>query len=488
MILLHKSFSFNGVRKNNVFILKGKRLPVLAPKVRNLLEVPKRPGALLMNTTTKIREIELPIGIKDFDDDLSLLKLKEELAIWLTTDEPAPLTLDEEPGRTYFALFDGIDDIEKINTKFATTSIRFICLDPFKYSDEKTRSVKSRNFPSVNYVENLGNLDTYPKVKLNVKKDLHFFSLITPDDYFQIGADIAVGKIPFEREELVFNDSMASMTGWGQAGYVDNGYLAGEIRSDGSSLYPHLYGDAIYPVEWQGPSVKKGIGEALQDFKMEAMVELLNKGNKTGMLEIYLLNSSNQTVAKIGIEDYYQTIEMIRGKVRIGEVEDDNWILSTDVDAWNNFKGILRIERVKSKWQAYFSTINKDGVHTFPLGSKGNISYYDKESLYNDPVTQVQIAFRIYPGSLRADMKVSDLKIYKIQEPLTKDDIPIIAKSGDVIEIDHYNNTIKKNGELLLGLKDFRSNFFALKPGKNPVFMLPSNAGDATITYRERYL
>jgi predicted phage tail component-like protein len=486
-----RSFTFNGERKNNIFILKGKKFPVLAPKSHQLLEVPKRPGALLMSTSTKIREIELPIAIKN-ENSVPFPKLKEEIAQWLSgTEEPSPLILDEDPDRTYFALLDNIEPLEEINKTIATTIIRFICPDPYKYSGEKSIYMPSKSSPSVYDIENLGNLDTHPVVKVNVKKDLHFFSLITDDDYFQIGADIPVDKNSFNTNELILNDSMSSMTGWGQAGYVDNGYLAGEIRSDGSGLYPHLFGDGIFPAKWQGPSMKKSIGSPLQDFRMDVMVELFNKGYKTGMLEVYLLNSSNQTVAKIGIEDYFQTIEKIRAKVRIGAVEDDNWILSQGADKddyWNNFKGILRLSRIGKHWTAYISTINSKGMHTYPLGSKGNIGYFDTEGLYQDPVTQVQIAFRMYPGTTRAEMKVNDLKIFKITKPPSIDDIPIFAKQGDVLEIDHYQNTIKKNGELLLGYKDFRSNFFTLKTGKNPITMLPSDAGDVTLSFRERYL
>jgi predicted phage tail component-like protein len=488
---LNKSFSFNGIRKNNIFTLRGKKLPVMAPRSHQLLEIPKRPGALLTNTTTKIREIELPIAIKGFNDDSSFSKVKEELIKWLTTDKPAPLILDEEPGRTYFALFDGIDVPEKINTRFATTVIRFICPDPYKYSDEKEILMKSSNSSKVYNIENLGSIETFPKVRLNVKKKINFFALIAPDDYFQIGEDGEVDVPKVEPTELILHDPMTSLTGWSQAAFLDNGYISGNIKSDGAAFIPEAYGTIIDPPLWQGPSLKKSIGGALTNFRMEALVELQNSGSKTGMLEIYLLDSSNRTVGKIGIEDRFAVSEEIRAKARIGETDSGEWIASeapNKVDYWKDFSGVLRIERYQNRWTVYFSPIDSNGNHVHPMGSDGRLTYFDSLGEFNSPITQVQVAFRIYPATTRAPMKVNDLKVWKLNPPSSESrEVPYIADAGDVIEIDHYEDTIKKNGEIILGLKDFRSNFFPLKAGGNPITVLPSDVGDVTVSFRERY-
>jgi predicted phage tail component-like protein len=483
------SFSFNKEKKDYIEILRDEAVPLIAPISYELIDIPKRPGAILASKRTGIREISLPVIIRKSENQ-PFDKQKEEIANWLITDEEKELVLDGEIDRTYFALLKDIAQIREY-TNMALTTITFICPVPYKYSNEKSIFIPSRDNNSIYSVENLGSVKTFPSIKLNVKKDLHYFSLITGDDYFQIGEDISVEDEPVDTNALVFHDRMESMAGWGQATFVDHGYLSGEVASDGASLYPRLFGEAIYPVKWQGPAVKKSIGKAVGDFRLEALVDLMNGGSKTGNLEIYLLDSSNRTVAKIGVDDPYKTMDKVRAKARIGEV-DTGKIIALDwakkPEYWNDYKGILRIERINKRWVVYFSTINSKGVHTFPLGSTGHLSYYDNFNEYNNPITQVQVAFRVYPGTKNAGMKVNDLKIYEITPPPSSESVSYIAKAGDTIEIDHFKNTVKKNGELLLGLKDFRSNFFPLQPGRNSITVLPSDAGDVTMTFRERYL
>jgi predicted phage tail component-like protein len=490
VIHLVRSFSFNGTRNDDVIILKGKDLPAASPRQHNMLNIPKRPGALLMSTSTNTRWITLPIAIKV--DGRSFSKAKEELSEWLTTDEPCPLVLDEDPERTYFALLDSIGKVEEYGREYAVTSIDFVCLDPYKYSDEKTISIPYNTTSMVVNIDNLGHAETFPKVTVNVKKKINFFAFIEQNDYFQIGQDGEVDVPKVDPSEIIMNDSMTSLTGWGQAAFLDNGYISGNIASDGKSFFPETYGTIIDPPLWQGPSLKKSIGQALTDFRMEALVELQNSGSKTGMLEIYLLDSSNRTVAKIGIEDRFAVSEEIRAKARIGETDEGKWIASdapNKTDYWKDFNGLIRIERYMNRWTAYFTIVDKNGNHIHQMGSDGRLTYYDSYNEYSSNVTQVQVAFRIYPGTTRAPMKVNEIKVWKLNPPSeVNKEVPYIADVGDVIEIDHLQNTIKKNGEIVFGLKDFRSNFFPLKPGRNVMSILPSDAGDVTISFRERYL
>jgi predicted phage tail component-like protein len=484
------SFSFNKERKDYIEILRDEDIPLIAPISYEWIDIPKRPGALLASKRTEIREITLPVLIRKSEYQ-PFSKQKEEIANWLVTDVEKELVLDDEANRTYFALLKGIAQIREYSN-VALTTITFICPDPYKYSGEKEISMRSSSNSKVYNIENLGNIETFPKVKLNVKKKINFFALIAPDDYFQIGEDGEVDVPKVEPTELIFHDPMTSLTGWSQAAFLDNGYISGNIKSDGASFVPEAYGTIIDPPLWQGPSLKKSIGGALTNFRMEALVELQNSGSKTGMLEIYLLDSSNRTVGKIGIEDRFAVSEEIRAKARIGETDSGEWIASeapNKVGYWKDFSGVLRIERYQNRWTVYFSPIDSNGNHVHPMGSDGRLTYFDSLGEFNSPVTQIQVAFRIYPSTTRAPMKVNDLKVWKLNPPSSESrEVPYIADAGDVIEIDHYEDTIKKNGEIILGLKDFRSNFFPLKAGGNPITVLPSDAGDVTVSFRERYL
>ncbi|WP_370221987.1 distal tail protein Dit [Cytobacillus sp.] len=485
--MLKNGFTFNGERKPFVMTISKKRT-YWPPVQRSLLDIPKVPGARLMHSKIGVRQIAVDVEVEGANQE-SLRKRAEELARWLITDEPAPLIFDDERDRTYFAIVEGEFDPTELAMRGYGT-IQFICPDPYKYADLKPIKLYPSSSPTIQNVEVLGNIETYPVTRVEVQKKLNFFALVTGDDYLQIGEDAEVDQTIIDPETLVFSDSMAATSGWGQATYVDNGYIAGTIASDGSSFYPETFGTVIQPPQWQGPSVKKSIGKSLSDFRAEALVELQNKGNRTGMLEIYFLGSSNQTVAKIGIQDRHAITENVIASARIGDSDTGKWIATEEArnpEWWTNFKGVLRIERKEKRWTVYFSPIDSKGNHTYPRGSDGSLTYFDAIEEFDEPITQIQVAFRIYPNTTKADMKISDLKIWELnQKPATY--IINIANPGDILEFDHYKNTIKKNGELLLGLKDFASNFFALKPGKNPVSFLPSDAGIVTISFRERYL
>jgi hypothetical protein len=303
----------------------------------------------------------------------------------------------------------------------------------------------------------------------------------------RIGEPVAVDETPFVKEELILNDSMSSLTGWGPATYVDNGYVAGTIASDGQGFYPSSFGSVISPPMWQGPSMKKSLSESLQDFRLEALVELKNLTGQTGMIEIYLLDAANNVVGKIGIEDRYSARYETIAKARAGDI-NGKWIANEtakESEWWQDFNGILRMERIGNLWTVYFAVI-KDGKHIHPRGSDGSLYILDVDNQFMSLVSQVQVSFRIYPNTTAVPMRVNNLKVYKINNP-AENQIPYIAQAGDVIEIDHKSNSIQINGEDRKDLKDFGASFFALKKGGNLISYSPFSAVDLSIEWRERY-
>ena len=103
---------------------------------------------------------------------------------------------------------------------------------------------------------------------------------------------------------------MGSLAGWSQAEYVDNGHIAGQIGIlGGYAFYPELVGMTVEEGKWQGPSMKKSLNEPIQDFKMEALIELRNgeaEPGETGMIEIYLLDAVGNVVGKVGSRGLFE--------------------------------------------------------------------------------------------------------------------------------------------------------------------------------------
>ncbi|WP_175613790.1 distal tail protein Dit, partial [Bacillus cereus] len=79
------SFTFKNIKKDYIQMLVGRKRPAWATVKRRLVRVPHRAGALLLNTETEVRRIDVPLVIKAKKDMADLQKLKEDFADWLYT-------------------------------------------------------------------------------------------------------------------------------------------------------------------------------------------------------------------------------------------------------------------------------------------------------------------------------------------------------------------------------------------------------------------
>ncbi|WP_427036650.1 distal tail protein Dit [Cytobacillus pseudoceanisediminis] len=132
---LNNGFTFDGVRKDYVMTI-GKKRTYWAPIRRDFITVPNRPGALLKDTTTDVRTVEVDIEISAISAE-ELRKNSEDLADWLLTDDAKELIFDDEPDRVYFAVVDGsFSPSEIVSHGYGT--ITFVCPDPYKYGAEET--------------------------------------------------------------------------------------------------------------------------------------------------------------------------------------------------------------------------------------------------------------------------------------------------------------------------------------------------------------
>ena len=481
------SFSFNGVKKDYVIAERGKRRSAFAPITRNLLRVPNMPGAYLQGTETEVRVISQPIVINGADR-FEVRKLEEDLAAWLITNEPKELIFDDEPDRVYFAIVQGDLSIEDV-VRFGRGEIEFVCIDPYKYKGNIETAFFYTN-PSL--ITNEGTVETYPIFRANVLTPLTNLDIISGEEYMRVGQPYTTQNTPVEAETMVFEDNMSSLSGWSQAEYVDNGHISGEIGIwDGQSFEPVLVGGIIEPGVWQGPSLKKSIGMELQDFRMEAYVELKNgaaEPGETGMIEIYLLDAVGNVIGKCGLEDYSRSAVETRYKAMAGNALEGEFFASTTSKAWENFKGVIRIERKGRDWYGYAALVDdKTGNHIWQVGSKKNIHFNDKAGKFTAAIAQIQVSFRIYPGSPKVPMYVHRLRVWR-KNTVQAEEIPYIGLPGDQIEVDHALNDIRVNGESRPDLKDFGATFFPLKIGENPIFFLPLNSVEMNIEWRERFL
>ncbi|WP_054634809.1 hypothetical protein [Thalassobacillus sp. C254] len=220
---------------------------------------------------------------------------------------------------------------------------------------------------------------------------------------------------------------------------------------------------------WAGKKNKST--RSLQDFEIEAEIELLNRQAQVGRVEIYLLDVNNEMIGKMAMKDAWANTTQNRGEMRLGPFDNDEYfIVHPDyAGAWNDFKGILRLTRVGNRWRAYIAKVNEDGTHH----ARHTSPYYvDLEEKYMDRLAQVQVHLGTSGEYEPATKRVSRIKVKKINQPGSQE-IPYIAHPGDVIEIDTHTHRINKNGEPQQWLWDPAGDWIPLKPGKTELAVHP---------------
>ncbi|WP_182200087.1 distal tail protein Dit [Paraliobacillus salinarum] len=477
--MAYESITFNGIRKDWLYIERGRSKPPFAARRRNLITVPGYPGGHLQSTEVDPLTISQPVGFRIKDDADALVK-QDELAEWLLTDEPVPLEFDDEPGRIYYAVVQNtLEDFEKMSLLRSGT-IQFICPDPYAYGQEKAHGLTGQG----TVINVAGTAEAKPVFELEVLEPVTFAMISNGDEYNLVGRPASASDQTFVREELVMHDDCTSLAGWITADKVDNGKITGAMKSVNGAFVVDSVGTPVSPAVWQGPSIKRDIGATLENFRMATKVSLNNLVGQTGMIEIYLLDAFGEIVAKIGIEDVWRGLKKVQGKFQMGEIGNrEAYYREADyAPAWNNFDGILQIFRDNGKLRPYFALIDNKGKHVWV---SSEYSYNDVNNNYHTPITQIQIAFRMWPGTEMSEAEIKDIKFWRYKkEP---DKVPYIAQPGDIITFDHTSDSVYLNGQNFMKEHAIGGTFFKLKKGDNTLAMLPDGAFNGSLIYRTRY-
>lgn len=465
-----------------MYLLDGRVKPPFAALRRNIVRVPGMPGAHLQSTTIEPLIIYQPIGFKVSNDEHAL-QLKDELASWLYTEEPVPLVFDDEPGRTYYAVIQNtIEDFTKF-LKQRKGTLEFLCLDPYGYGPEKTAI-----FPSdaVN-LTNHGTAEADPIFEMEVLQPVTFAMIQNQKgEYQMVGRPVDVDSVPFNETELIKHDTMSTTTGWTTAAQVDNGVLSGTMVSDGNKFIVSNFGSSSEG-KWYGPALKTSLPEQLQDFRMDALVNNLNGNDKVGRVDLYLLDANSHIIGSIRIVDAWENIKRNRGRAYIQNGTKQHHLINlSDVsdsgEIWNDFDGILRLERIGTKWLAYIGKIREDGTHH----ARRIVRFDDVAQDFMTRIAQIQIHIGKFGPFEHSQMSVKDLKVWKINNP-EDNQIPYIAYMGDIITFDHKNNDILINGESRKDLKNFGGRFFKLEKGMNQLIVQPGDSFNTKVKHSEKF-
>jgi predicted phage tail component-like protein len=446
----------------------------------NTFEVPGMDGLMESNEhSTGEREITIKYKISDRTNDG--FRRRTTLLNSLLGGSKKELSFTDEDVVYYASL--SVNELPEESSNSLIGTLTFLCSDPKKYGPEKPIVFAGDSA----VINTSGSAESNPVFELEVLAPITFAMIQNQfDEYMMIGMPAPVESTPKEEYTLILADLMNTLTGWAAATTVTNGYIRGEIETDGGSFRPKSFGTAVAPEKWQGPGLVKSLPEEVQDFEMDCILRNNNVGWGTGMVEVYLLDALDRQVARIHMSDSFPGSDRIHGRVQLGYDEYQRFPINTaapgNIKNWNNFYGLMKLQRRGNRWWFYFAKIvNGKRVYV-------QQQHYipPVEGIFEDKIAKIQVVFRKWPNTEATRMDIYNLKVWRINS-LQDDEIPIIADVGDKITFDHKNEEILINGEDAKSHKDFGASYFTLKKGENQLIVHPSNSFNVSGTYRESY-
>ncbi|UYL94202.1 distal tail protein [Geobacillus phage vB_GthS_PT9.1] len=474
------TFSFNGITKDYVYMLRGRKRSAWAPRSLNLLTVPRKPGAYLQGVETSVREIEVPIGlVAESIGDLQ--KMKEDLAAWLVTDEPKELIFEDEPDRIYYAIVDETLDLEEI-VRIGQGTIRFVCPDPYKYGFEKEASFPS-DVVSLNYE---GTAPGDPVFELEVVEPVTFAMIQNQDEeYMMIGRPAEVTTPIVNTKTLLLYENGETIGSWTPATPEMEGGSQGTIGYDGAGITAPNYGTGT---GYHGPSVFKEVPPT-QDFEIELRGQLYTDHvNQTGRFGFFLFDEQMRQIAFMAAIDNSQYVNRKLAEGRIGPYIGDfkNYIISSRnyQKDWDNFPAYLRLRRIGDRYEFYVARVLGNGAHFEPLTASWTVF----EDQFRGRLRYVGIFIDKYGDTASPHTnRIDYIRVHALTQA-AEDQTPYIAYPGDVITFDHKNSDILLNGESRMDLKQFGASFFKLKPGQNQFVVMPDSSFNVKVRFKERFL
>ncbi|MGM0864546.1 MAG: distal tail protein Dit [Bacillota bacterium] len=446
----------------------------------NTFEVPGMDG-LMESNEHSTREREITVKYKISDNTNEGFRRRTTLLNGLLGGSKKELAFTDEDVVYYASL--SVNELPEENSNSLIGTLKFLCSDPKKYGPENP-IVFSGDSAVIN---TSGSAESQPVFELEVLAPITFAMIQNQfDEYMMIGRPTSVESTAKEEYTLLLSDAMNTLTGWASATTVTDGYIRGEIETDGASFRPKNFGTAVAPEKWQGPGLVKSLPEEVQDFEMDCIVQNDNIGWGTGMVEVYLLDTLDRQVARIHLSDSWPGSDRIDGRVQLGydEYQRFPYITSApgNIKNWNNFYGLMKLQRRGNRWWFYFAKI-VDGKRVY-VQQKHYIPPVD--GIFKDKIAKIQVVFRIWPNTTATRMNIFNLKIWRINS-LAEDEVPIIADVGDKITFDHINEETLINGEDAKRHKDFGASYFTLKKGENQMILYPSGTFNASGKYRDSY-
>ncbi|WP_085523847.1 distal tail protein Dit [Tuberibacillus sp. Marseille-P3662] len=454
---------------------------ILPPISTKTTEIPGMPGAYYVRSERGVKPIKVPIGFvaDDYQDYHTRLR---RLAAWLAPPKDikdGALIFDTESYKTDYAVLDGSTDIDRL-ARLGKGTLTFLCPDPDSFGQERTQTINDPNNPTKagKVITNGGTAETKPVFRATILKQTPLLAIVSPDDYIQLGKPASVDQPAVQGKELILRDEMTTLTNWTTGSYIEDGVIAGSMTTGDSHFKASDFGTGD---GWHGPALERSLSEAIQDFEVDFYLSNVSSGDpkKIGRVEVYLLDAQGNVVAKAGIKDAHQDYILNRGYIRIGS----KFIINETKNIWNNFDGMIHIQRDGKRWIVGIGQIDENGDHH----ARHYETWTDYGGEFQSKVAKVEVYIGKYADYTVSDMWHGAVYVYK-HNSISNDQVPYILQPDDEVVIDHRQRKVFVNGKDARNLKYFPSNYFKLKPGQTELGVSPADVAKVDIEYPEAWL
>ncbi|MDF2010190.1 distal tail protein Dit [Priestia megaterium] len=474
--------TLNDVRIPEFIKVNNVGFSVLPPIENNLLAVRGKAG--LYNFGQQVGQREFTVTYTLVAEKINgVMSASRELAEWLHHEEAVKLVFDDEPDKYYLVLPDGETNINEI-LNIGQGEIKFVCTEPYAYGKEhefEHSPTDSEPF----YLQSKGSAEAHPQIELTMKKDVNAISVISDDGFVMIGEPAGVEDAVKDANPVVLFDDMSTTNLWTTATSVEGGIITGELESNGYSFHVKNqdYGEGS---AWHGASAIRSLPKQITDFHVQAKLGMTGDELKqVTRIDIMLLDANNECFGKLEFADKWNNQARQVFEARAGKLTGGHYFINEFSEtAWHDFKGIVHITRTGQKWTA---SIGKYEPSLKDYRSRTYAEWIDTKGIAKNKLAKIQINIATYgTNTPYKDAYVDDITVFE-RLTLKPNEVPIIARKGDVLTIDNEKAIVLKNGEPFYEGLNPASDFFTFKQGMNGLSLSPPVA-DISIKYKERWL
>lgn len=504
------NFSLDGVVKPSFIRVKEVRRSILPPISQNTSQVPGRPGNIDFGNEIGALLIEMKVIIMGNGLN-SLQPLVRQFADYLYHENPVRLEIDDEPGFYYMAKVTGDTYFDELLT-IGEATISFLCSDPFAHKEELTFNVPKPYTGQVIQISNLGTAPTAPVIKLNIAKDITALNVISGDSYVSLGSALGYGETAVPEDPYVLKEGLFTLNGWSQAptSNVNNVVFGTEGFEvfDNTGIRPKVdawngkFRDGYY-----GGTIERGLLASPEDWEFTVIMKFNGKTTRgAGLGGVTLTDANGTPMVSMDVIDWDRGVSM--GTARFSLLSRDGssrkWLgQATLPEVYKDFVGYLTCRKQGNKFTtkvAVCTAKNPGSYKNYEKWSEykvlktdsyvdGNGTYFKGRKPYKAQIFSATYG-TIDSGDKDNNNKVCNMGFYDIyvknldKKAVVENTKPIIASSGDVIEIHNDTGEIYKNGLLWYDYFSPQSTFIKLKKKESGLVIEPYDAVDGgTITY-----